>query len=157
MPWGVGVIGAGPGVAALHLPTLERLRDEFTVVHVADHGSGRAEELAGRLGAAASTGTEGLLADPAVEVLAICSPPGEHARQIREGIAAGVRAILCEKPLATTMEDAREVVDALRHDPTAEPGDAPDLGPRRRFARPYEVDDAQKARHLIGLSSESQC
>lgn len=114
MPWGVGVIGAGPGVAALHLPTLERLRDEFTVVHVADHGSGRAEELARRLGAASSTGTSALLADPDVQVLAICSPPGEHARQIREGIAAGVRAILCEKPLATTMEDAREVVDACR-------------------------------------------
>ena len=47
-------------------------------------------------------------------MLAICSPPGEHARQIREGIAAGVRAILCEKPLATTTEDAREVVDACR-------------------------------------------
>ena len=31
MPWGVGVIGAGPGVAALHLPTLQRLGDRFTV------------------------------------------------------------------------------------------------------------------------------
>jgi predicted dehydrogenase len=114
MPWGVGVIGAGPGVAALHLPTLERLGDLFTVVHVADNGSGRAAELAVRLGAAASTGTAALLDDPAVEVLAICSPPGEHARQIREGIAAGVRAILCEKPLATTKEEALEVVDACR-------------------------------------------
>ena len=46
MPWGVGVIGAGPGVAALHLPTLERLRDVFTIVHIADRGSGRATELA---------------------------------------------------------------------------------------------------------------
>ena len=114
MPWGVGVIGAGPGVAVLHLPTLELVSDHFTVVHVADRGSGRAESLAGRLGAAASTGTAALLADPAVEVVAICSPPSEHARHIRECVAAGVRAILCEKPLATTTAEAEEVVDACR-------------------------------------------
>jgi predicted dehydrogenase len=114
MPWGVGVIGAGPGVAALHLPTLELVSDRFTVVHVADRGSGRAESLAGHLGAAASTGTAALLADPAVEVVAICSPPSEHARHIRECVAAGVRAILCEKPLATTTAEAQEVVDACR-------------------------------------------
>jgi len=114
MPWGVGVIGAGPGVAALHLPTLAMMSDLFRVVHVTDHGSGRAVELAGRLGATASQGTAELLADPSVEVLAICSPPSEHARQIREGIAAGVRAILCEKPLATSTDEARDVVDACR-------------------------------------------
>ena len=78
MPWGVGVIGAGPGVAALHLPPLGRLRDEFTVVHVADHGSGRAEELARRLGAASSTGTSALLADPDVQVLARWTADREH-------------------------------------------------------------------------------
>ena len=47
-------------------------------------------------------------------MVAICSPPTEHARQIRESVAAGARAILCEKPLATTTEEAREVVDACR-------------------------------------------
>ena len=114
MTWGVGVIGAGPGVAALHLPTLDRVADLFTVVHLADHGSGRAAELAARIGASASQGAAALLADPAVEVVAICSPPSEHARQIRDCIAAGVRAILCEKPLATTREEAREVVEACR-------------------------------------------
>ena len=145
MPWGVGVIGAGPGVAALHLPTLERLQDRFTVVHVADHGSGRAEELAGRLGAAASTGTEALLADPAVEVLAICSPPGEHARQIREGIAAGVRAILCEKPLATTTAEAREVVDACR-----------EAGVMLLVATNHFYDEAwdRAKHHLVALQSD---
>lgn len=114
MTWGVGVIGAGPGVAALHLPTLDRLRELFTVVHVADNGGGRAAELAGRIGATASHGTTALLADPAVDVVAVCSPPGEHARQIREAIAAGKRAVFCEKPLATTEAEAEEVVDACR-------------------------------------------
>lgn len=114
MRWGVGVIGAGPGVAALHLPTLDRVVERFGVAHVADHGSGRAAELAARLGAKASTGTADLLADPAVDVVAICSPPAEHAAHIHAAVDADVRAILCEKPLATTSEEARAAVDACQ-------------------------------------------
>ena len=145
MTWGVGVIGAGPGVAALHLPTLERLRELFSVVHVADNGGGRAAELAARVGATASQGTAELLADPAVDVVAICSPPGEHARQIREAIAAGKRAILCEKPLATSEAEAEEVVDACRR-----------VGVVLLVATNHLYDEAwdRAKRHLVALQSE---
>ena len=49
------------------------------------------------------------------------------------------------------------LVHALGHDASAESGDAPDLGPGGRLAGPHEVDDAQEARHLVGLCPESQC
>ena len=101
MPHGVGIVGAGPGVAALHLPTLARLSDDFEVVHISDAGSGRAETslLAwARAGLPASR----LLADERVAVVVLCSPPAEHAGQILAAVAAGKRAILVEKPLATT-------------------------------------------------------
>lgn len=114
MAYGVGVIGAGPGVAALHVPTLSRLPDLFTVVHVSDNGSGRAAELAGRNGARASTGRGPLLADPRVEVVAICSPPAQHAADITASVAAAKRAIFCEKPVATTLEEAEAVVELCR-------------------------------------------
>lgn len=114
MSWGVGVLGAGPGVAALHVPTLARLDALFRVVHVADMGSGRARELARQSGARSSTGDTELLADSAVEVVAVCSPPSEHARQVLAAIHAGKRAIFCEKPLATTRTDAEEVIEACR-------------------------------------------
>lgn len=114
MPRGVGLIGAGPGVAALHVPTLARLGDRFSVVHVADRGSGRAAELAEFLSATASQGIAELLDDPGVEVVAVCSPPDEHAAQILAAVAAGARAVFCEKPLATTRADALEVIDACR-------------------------------------------
>jgi predicted dehydrogenase len=114
MPHGVGIVGAGPGVSALHLPTLARLSEHFRVVHVSDAGSGRAAELAARVGARSSGGIDGVLADPEVEVVVLCTPPGEHASQILAAIAAGKRAILCEKPLATTVEDAEAVIDACR-------------------------------------------
>jgi predicted dehydrogenase len=111
---GVGIVGAGPGAAALHLPTLARLADRFRVVHIADGGSGRARDLAERVGARTSTGVEDLLADPEVEVVAILSPPSEHAAQILASIAAGKRAVFCEKPLAVTSAEVTEVLDACR-------------------------------------------
>ena len=49
----------------------------------------------------------------------ICSPPAEHASQILASVAAGKRAILCEKPLATTVADAEAVIDACRAAGTA--------------------------------------
>lgn len=114
MPRGVGVLGAGPGVAALHLPTISRVADDFEIVHIADAGSGRAADLAARLGAAHSSGTADLLADPRVEVVAICTPPEQHAAQILAAIDAGKRAVFCEKPLALTRADAESVVRVCR-------------------------------------------
>jgi predicted dehydrogenase len=111
---GVGIIGAGPGVSALHLPTLARLSDRFAVVHIADAGSRRAAALADRVGARSSTGIDDLLDNDAVEVVALCSPPSEHAAQLLACVAAGKRAVLCEKPIALTAEDAERVVDAFR-------------------------------------------
>ncbi len=89
MTWGVGIIGSGPGVAALHAPTLARVSEDFRLVHVSDAGSGRAAVIADRFGARASTGVEGLLADGEVDVVAICSPPARHAEHVR---AAWLRA-----------------------------------------------------------------
>ncbi len=111
MKWGVGVIGAGPGAAALHVPTIARVGDAFRLVHIADAGSGRARGVAEGMGVRASSGIEALLADPDVDVVAICSPPSEHAAHVRAALVAGKRAILCEKPVGTTREEARAVLD----------------------------------------------
>ncbi|WP_432543766.1 Gfo/Idh/MocA family protein [Kineococcus sp. SYSU DK002] len=112
MTWGVGIIGAGPGVAALHAPVLARTGGTFRLAHVADAGSGRAAAIAQAFGARASTGTADLLADPEVDVVAVCSPPALHAGQVLDAVAAGKRAVFCEKPLATTAGDARRAVGA---------------------------------------------
>ena len=92
MVWGVGIIGAGPGVSALHAPTLARVPD-FRLVHVSDAGSGRAAPLAAAHGARSSTGVHSLLADAEVDVVAVCSPPAEHAAHIRAALDAGHRTI----------------------------------------------------------------
>ena len=110
-PFGVGIIGAGPGAWALHAPTLARLDGAFAVVHVSDSGSGKAVRLAEGLGARASTGIDALLDDPEVEVVVICSPPERHAAQILAALRAGKRAILCEKPIGLTHDEVDAVID----------------------------------------------
>uniref|UniRef100_UPI0035B04145 Gfo/Idh/MocA family protein n=1 Tax=Microbacterium sp. TaxID=51671 RepID=UPI0035B04145 len=109
---GVGVIGAGPGVWALHAPTLAALSDSFRVVHIADAGGGRAAAIADRVGARSSGTAEELLADPEVDVVAICTPPASHAELILAAVAAGKRAIFCEKPLATSVDELEPVLAA---------------------------------------------
>ena len=77
---------------------------------VADRDRGRADALAAthRLEAC---DPERLLADPRVAVVAIATPPADHARTALAALGAG-RHVFCEKPLATSLEDASAVLAA---------------------------------------------
>jgi len=110
-PLGVGIIGAGPVTQAIHLPTLATLADRLRVVHVMDVDATVAAAVADRAAARATTAPEEILADPAVDVVAICSPHQFHAEQIAAATTAGKRGILCEKPLATTVDEAQRIAD----------------------------------------------
>ncbi|MFI6693025.1 Gfo/Idh/MocA family protein [Streptomyces sp. NPDC050433] len=112
-PLGVGVIGAGPVVQAVHLPTLATLADRLTVTHVMDVDPEVSASVAARAGARHSAGLEELLADDSVEVVAVCSPHAFHAEHIAAAVAAGKRGILCEKPLATTRAEAEHLAKAV--------------------------------------------
>lgn len=105
---GVGVLGCGPVTQAIHLPTLERI-PEFHVARVMDVNAEVAESVAGRVGAAWSTDADAVIADPLVEVVVVCSPNGFHADQVIAACRAGKKAVLCEKPLAISEEEANEI------------------------------------------------
>ena len=106
---GVGFVGAGPVTQAIHLPTLARLTADFQVVHVSDRDAVVAAGVAARVGAISSTSCDDLLADPRVDVVAICSPNGFHAAQTIAACRAGKKAVLCEKPFAMTAAEAAEI------------------------------------------------
>jgi predicted dehydrogenase len=55
---------------------------------------------------------ESLIADPDIDVIDICLPHDLHADAIVKAARAG-KAILCEKPLCTTMADAARINDVL--------------------------------------------
>jgi len=50
-----------------------------------------------------------ILADPKVDVVDICTPNSQHYSIAREALEAG-KHVVCEKPLATSVEEAQELV-----------------------------------------------
>jgi len=52
-----------------------------------------------------------LIADPGIDIIDICSPNNYHARQAIAALEAG-KHVLCEKPLAPTVEDIRRMIAA---------------------------------------------
>lgn len=105
---GVGFIGGGPVTQAIHLPTLARLSEDFEVVRIFDVNAEIAAGVAARVGATSGTDLESLLADPRVDVVAVCSPHAFHADQVAAACRAGKKAVLCEKPFAMTEQGAQE-------------------------------------------------
>jgi myo-inositol 2-dehydrogenase/D-chiro-inositol 1-dehydrogenase len=106
---GVGILGSGPVTQAIHLPALARLTDLFTVRAVMDVSEATAAEVAARVSARATTSVDDLLRDATVDVVAVCSPHQFHADQVIAACRAGKRAVLCEKPFATTTDEASRI------------------------------------------------
>ncbi len=111
-PLGVGIIGAGSVTQSIHLPVIAGLAERLQVVHVMDVDADVCTQVAARAGARASTTADAVLTDPAVDIVAICSPHPLHAEQVVAACAAGKRAILCEKPLATEPAAAQRIAEA---------------------------------------------
>jgi myo-inositol 2-dehydrogenase / D-chiro-inositol 1-dehydrogenase len=115
---GVGIIGAGSVVQGIHLPALARVGDALTVRHIADVDEVEGARVAARVGARFSNSVEEMLKDDAVDVVAVCSPNKFHADHVIAACHAGVKAVLCEKPFATTREEAEEIAGAVRESGT---------------------------------------
>lgn len=82
------------------------------VVALASSSLGRAQAYCSEHGiASAHASVEALLADPAVEAVYISSTNDKHCAQVLAAAAAG-KHVLCEKPLALTLDDARRMVAA---------------------------------------------
>ena len=108
---GWGIVGTGRGSSELVAPARAAC-EGAELVGVVSRDEGRAAELAGRHGRArALTSYDELLADPSVDVVYIGTPNAHHADQIVAAAGAG-KHVFCDKPLATSIEDARRAVDA---------------------------------------------
>jgi UDP-N-acetylglucosamine 3-dehydrogenase len=55
-----------------------------------------------------------MLAKEQIEVLSVVTPDNLHAEVFLAGVDAGVRAIFCDKPLATSLADADAMIAAAR-------------------------------------------
>ena len=109
----LGIIGCGKVTTMFHLKSIKEV-EEVTVTAVADLDRARMEKVRRKAGAERGyTDPKQLLADPKVEAVAINTPPRFHEGLVLEAIEAG-KHVLCEKPLAQTIEGCKRIADAQR-------------------------------------------
>ena len=109
----LGIIGCGKVTTMFHLKSIKEV-EEINVVAVADLDQSRMEDVRRKAGAERGyTEPKELLADPDVEAVAINTPPRFHESLVLKAIEAG-KHVLCEKPLAQSIEGCWRIGDAQR-------------------------------------------
>lgn len=133
----IGVIGCGSIAQHRHLPEY-KMTEQVELVAVCDINTERANSVAQQYGVKAYTNYEELLASGTVEAVSVCTPNYLHAPISVAALNSGVH-VLCEKPMATSEEEAKAMIEAAKTN-----GKKLMIGHNQRF-----VASHQKARELI--------
>ncbi len=106
----LGLVGAGR--FATFLAAVVAAVDGLRLVAVADPEDDAAARLAAAHGLTAYDDWHRLIADEQLDVVVVATPPATHA-EVAIAALRGGRHVFCEKPLATTLDDARGVATAV--------------------------------------------
>lgn len=108
----VGVLGLG-AFGERHIQAYRGL-PYVEIGAVASRSPARAAEIAARYGVPVWYGSyEELLADDTIEAISVTTAEHEHREPVVTALAAG-KHVLVEKPIASTLEDARAMLEASR-------------------------------------------
>ncbi len=107
----MGLLVVGTGFFGARRAAAARLTSKLRLVAVADRDPASAERVAARLGVVAVPDLAVGLESGGVDAVVIATPHADHAEAVRMALEAG-KHVLCEKPLATTAEDAAAMVRA---------------------------------------------
>lgn len=80
-----------------------------------------------------------MLAEERLDMVSVCAPPRFHYSAVLAAAEAGVKAVLCEKPIALNLQQADEMIRICR-----ERGVTLAIGHQRRFAAQH-----QRAKQLL--------
>jgi predicted dehydrogenase len=133
-----GLVGTG-AIARSHAAALGAVPNA-SLIGVADVNSDAAKAFGDEHGCASFGSLRDLLAAVPVDALIVCTPPDTHCDLVLEAVAAGVH-VLCEKPLALDLEQARTMLEAA-----AEAGVVLTMATKFRY-----VSDVLKAQNMIRL------
>lgn len=116
-PLGLGIIGCG-NVLSAYLPVAERLAARGLAELVAVCGrEHQRERITREIGSAKFlTEHERLIESPEVDVVVILTPMRTHAPLAKAALLAGKHVVM-EKPLATNLQDAAELVELAHCSP----------------------------------------
>lgn len=109
----VGIVGTGMAFDRLHLPAYNALTEQYKIVALCDRNLDNAKQWAAKLGIPESDVTDdpvALARRDDVDVIDIMVPIEENFKvteQVAQAIQHTNKGIICEKPLAPTMEQAR--------------------------------------------------
>ena len=106
----VGIIGCG-NIGADHIDRVAHQISGARVTALFDVATARVNELAAQVGATAMATASDVITSDDVDAIIIASPGEYHAALTLECIAAG-KPVLCEKPLAPTVEECEAVLAA---------------------------------------------
>ncbi len=118
----VGIVGCGRIIEDGHAPAFQKLTDRFKVVAVADTTPDRRDTVGDMLDVPVDNrlaNWNDLLALDEVELVDMALP---HFLHLESAVAAAKsgKKILMEKPMATSMDEADQIMEAIReHDATA--------------------------------------
>lgn len=107
----VGLVGCG-GISSAHIPALMGM-ENVQIAAVCDPKSDRARAAADRTGAEIARDFGELIARPDIDAVHILTPHFLHAPMAIQALAAG-KHVLTEKPMATTLSDAKAMIAAAR-------------------------------------------
>jgi inositol 2-dehydrogenase len=109
---GIGVLGVG-AMGKRHAENIRRLVPEARLIAVADVAADQARQVATELEIEHGFATfEAMLERKDIDCVVIATPDKFHAQAIRTAAAAG-KQILCEKPLALSLADAHDALEAV--------------------------------------------
>jgi myo-inositol 2-dehydrogenase/D-chiro-inositol 1-dehydrogenase len=106
----IGVIGTG-AMGAAHVDNLSRWVPGAAVTEIFDVDTARASLVAGRVGGVAAASAEALIESADVDAVLVAAPDPLHEPLTTACIEAG-KPVLLEKPIASTLEGGRRVVEA---------------------------------------------
>lgn len=133
-------------MGAFHGETIAQRLPGAQLYAVADPVPNAAEQLVHTLNTTAKVYTDPmeLIKDPEVEAVVIVSPAKTHAANVLAAIRHG-KAVFCEKPMAITMEEADEIVQAADEHQTFL-----QVGFNRRFEKGFRAAHREIAEGRIG-------
>ncbi|MDR2931636.1 MAG: Gfo/Idh/MocA family oxidoreductase [Oscillospiraceae bacterium] len=110
----VAIIGTG-NISRMHIGAYRAFPDRCKITHLVDIFPEKAEQKKqeNNLDAAVYSSHKEILADPAIDLVSICTPPYCHAEIAVDFLAAG-KNVIVEKPMAASLEECDAMIAAAQ-------------------------------------------